>query len=65
VIAVLGVVWPLAITVPLAMLLVWLGLALLIRASRLRRERRAQGLPSTMVRPASQTTDNSKVKIQT
>jgi cardiolipin synthase len=64
VIAVLGVVWPLAIMVPLAILLVWLGLALLIRAGSLRSERRAQGLPSTRVRAATQATERAKVKIQ-
>ncbi len=51
-IAVLGVLWPLAIVVPLAVLLVWVGLVLLIRAFTLRRERRSQGLPATRVRPA-------------
>ena len=63
-IATLGVIWPLAITVPLAILLVWLGLALLIRAVMLRSERRAQGLPSTRVRPATQDTERAKAKIQ-
>jgi cardiolipin synthase A/B len=51
-IAVLGVIWPLAVIVPLAVVLVWVGLVLLIRASTLRRERRSQGLPATRVRPA-------------
>ena len=53
VIAVLGVLWPLAVIVPLAIVLVWVGLVLLIRAFTLRRERRSQGLPATRVRPAS------------
>jgi len=52
-IAVLGVLWPLAVIVPLAIVLVWVGLVLLIRAFTLRRERRSQGLPATRVRPAS------------
>ena len=51
-IAVLGVVWPLVVIVPLAIVLVWIGLVLLIRAFTLRRERRSQGLPATRVRPA-------------
>ena len=49
----LGVIWPLAVIVPLAIVLVWIGLVLLIRAFSLRRERRSQGLPATRVRPAS------------
>jgi len=52
-IAVLGVLWPLAVIVPLAIVLVWVGLVLLVRAFTLRRERRSQGLPATRVRPAS------------
>ena len=51
-IAVLGVLWPLAVIVPLAIVLVWVGLVLLIRAFTLRRERRSLGLPATRVRPA-------------
>lgn len=51
-IAVLGVLWPLAVSVPLAIVLVWVGLVLLIRAFTLRRERRSQGLPATRVRRA-------------
>ena len=51
-IAVLGVIWPLAVVVPLAIVLVWIALVLLMRAFTLRRERRSQGLPATRVRPA-------------
>jgi cardiolipin synthase A/B len=51
-VAVLGVIWPLAVIVPLATVLVWVGFVLLIRAFTLRRERRSQGLPATRVRPA-------------
>jgi cardiolipin synthase A/B len=51
-IAVLGVLWPLVVIVPLAIILVWVGLVLLVRAFTLRRERRSQGLPATRVRPA-------------
>jgi cardiolipin synthase len=51
--AVLGVLWPLAVIVPLAIVFVWVGLVLVIRAFNLRRERRSQGLPATRVRPAS------------
>jgi hypothetical protein len=51
-VAVIGVFWPLVVVVPLALLLVWIGLVLLIRAVTLRRERRSQGLPATRVRPA-------------
>jgi cardiolipin synthase len=52
-IAVAGVFWPLVVIVPLAVVLLWVGLVLLIRAFTLRRERRSQGLPATRVRPAS------------
>jgi hypothetical protein len=51
-IAVVGVIWPLAIIVPLAIVLAWVGFVLLARAFNLRRERRSQGLPATRVRPA-------------
>ena len=63
-IAAVGVVWPLVIMVPLAILLIWMGLALLIRAITMRGERRARGLPPTRVQAASEGSDNSKVKIQ-
>ena len=52
-IAVLSIFWPLMLIVPLAIVLAWIGLVLLIRAFTLRRERRSQGLPATRVRPAS------------
>lgn len=51
-IAVAGLFWPLVVIVPLAIVLVWIGLVLLIRAFTLRRRRRSQGLPATRVRPA-------------
>jgi cardiolipin synthase len=51
-IAALGIVWPLALVVPLAIVLIWIGLVLVVRASALRRQRRSQGLPPTRVRPA-------------
>ena len=51
-IAALGVFFPLVVIVPLAIILVWIGLVLLMRAFTLRRERRSQGLPATRVRPA-------------
>jgi cardiolipin synthase len=51
-IAVAGVFWPLVVIVPLAIVLAWVGLVLLIRAFTLRKERRSQGLPTTRVRPA-------------
>lgn len=52
-IAVAGILWPLALIAPLAIVLIWIGLVLLVRAFALRRQRRSQGLPSTRVRPAS------------
>jgi cardiolipin synthase A/B len=49
IIAVLSMIWPLVLVVPLALVLVWMGLALVIRAIRLRNERRSHGLPPTRV----------------
>jgi cardiolipin synthase len=48
-IAVVGVAWPLVLAVPLALILLWLGVALLARAADVRRERRAHGLPATRI----------------
>ena len=52
-IAIIGVLWPLVVIAPLAILLAWVGLVLVIRAFTLRKERRSQGLPTTRVRSAS------------
>jgi hypothetical protein len=52
-IAIVGAVWPLVIVVPLALVLLWLGVALMIRAGTLRKERRSQGLPATRVSRAA------------
>jgi cardiolipin synthase len=52
IIAGLGVLFPLALVVPVALLLVWIAFVLLARAFSLRRQRRSQGLPTTRVRPA-------------
>jgi cardiolipin synthase len=52
-IAVVGIVWPLVLAVPLVVLSVWIGAALLVRAYAMRRERRSLGLPTTRVVPAS------------
>jgi cardiolipin synthase A/B len=64
-IAAIGVFWPLVIVVPLAIVLLWMAVVLLIRAASLRSERRLQGLPSTRVRPAPPIADNPpKTRIQ-
>ena len=47
--AVVGILWPLVLMVPLALILVWLALALLVRAHTLRMARRSLGLPRTRV----------------
>jgi cardiolipin synthase A/B len=52
IIAGLGVLFPLALVVPVALILVWIAFVLLARAFSLRRQRRSQGLPTTRVRPA-------------
>jgi cardiolipin synthase len=46
-IAATAVLWPLAIALPLAVLLVWVAIALLARARALRRTRRSRGQPVT------------------
>jgi cardiolipin synthase len=73
-IAAIGVIWPLVIIAPLAVVLLWMAVVLLIRATSLRSERRSQGLPSTRVRPAPPIVENAstlpapqerpKVKVQ-
>ncbi|MBX5462395.1 MAG: cardiolipin synthase B [Steroidobacteraceae bacterium] len=42
-------IWPLVGAVPLAVILVWMAVSLLIRARALRKARRTQGLPPTRV----------------
>jgi hypothetical protein len=41
--------WPLLIAAPLAVILVWIGAALLARAYSLRRARRARGQPKLRI----------------
>jgi len=48
-VAVTAVLWPLIIALPLAALLAWMAVALLVRAYALRRDRRSRGLPITLV----------------
>lgn len=45
--AAIALLWPLAVTIPVAVLLLWFSVVLLARAHELRRERRARGLPKT------------------
>jgi cardiolipin synthase len=52
-IAGVGLVWPLVLVVPLAIILIWLAVALLARAHRLRMARRSQGLPPQRIAPAA------------
>src|SRR6185295_3532654 len=51
--AVVGILWPLVLVVPLAIILIWMAIALLVRAYKLRRARRSQGLPTQRIAPAS------------
>jgi cardiolipin synthase A/B len=46
-IAVAGILWPLVLMIPFAVILMWLAVALLVRAHRLSKIRRSQGLPRT------------------
>jgi cardiolipin synthase len=52
-VAVVGILWPLVLVVPLAVILIWLALALLVRAHKLRTARRSQGLPPQRIAPAA------------
>lgn len=45
--AVIALLWPLVVAIPLSILLAWIALALLMRAHRLRQMRRSRGLPTT------------------
>jgi cardiolipin synthase len=45
--AAVAILWPLAVAIPVAVLLLWIAIALLARAHELRRERRSRGLPRT------------------
>ncbi len=47
--AVVGVLWPLIIAVPVGIVLLWMAFALFVRAHTLRKARRSQGLPTTRV----------------
>ena len=52
-IAAIGVLWPYVIAIPVAIVLLWMAISLLIRAHALRMERKSQGLPPTRVGRAS------------
>jgi cardiolipin synthase len=45
--AVVALLWPLVVAIPLSILLAWIAIALLMRAYRLRQMRRLRGLPKT------------------
>jgi cardiolipin synthase len=46
---VIGVLWPLTIAIPVAIVLLWIAITLFIRAHALRAARRSKGLPPTRV----------------
>ena len=46
---VVGLLWPLVIAIPVAVVLLWMSISLLIRAHSLRMQRKSRGLPSTRV----------------
>ena len=50
-VATVGILWPLVIAIPIAVILLWMAITLFIRAHNLRMARRSQGLPSTRVGP--------------
>jgi cardiolipin synthase len=52
-IAVIGIIWPLVIAIPLAIVLLWISISLFNRAHALRRQRKSRGLPPMRVGPAS------------
>jgi hypothetical protein len=47
--AVAAVLWPLVVAIPLAAILLWMSIALLIKAHSLRTARRSLGQPTTRV----------------
>jgi len=49
VIAVIAAIWPLAASVPVAILFAWIAIALFVKARSLHRERRRRGLPSMRI----------------
>jgi cardiolipin synthase len=49
IIAVVALLWPLVLAIPLAVIFLWMSIALLIKAHSLRTARRSHGLPSTRV----------------
>jgi cardiolipin synthase len=49
IIATVGILWPLVIAIPVAILLLWMAISLFFRAHALRTQRKSQGLPSTRV----------------
>jgi cardiolipin synthase len=52
-IAVVGTLWPLVLAVPLVVLFLWAGGALLARAYAMHRERRSLGLPTSRIAPVN------------
>lgn len=48
-IAVIAILWPLVVAVPVLLIFTWTGVALLARAYALRRERRSLGRPTTRI----------------
>jgi cardiolipin synthase len=48
-VGIVAVLWPLVVAIPLAVVLIWIAIALLARAQALRRLRRSRGLPRTRV----------------
>ena len=48
-VATIGVLWPYAIAIPVAIVALWIAISLLIRAHALRMQRKSQGLPPTRV----------------
>jgi len=47
--AIVAVIWPVVLALPLILICAWMGIALLARARTLRRMRRSRGLPVTRV----------------
>jgi hypothetical protein len=54
VVAIVAVLWPRLLTIPIAVLAAWVGLASLLRAWRLARERVADMAPAVSMRGATE-----------
>jgi cardiolipin synthase len=56
-VAIVGILWPFTIAIPIAIVALWMSISLFIRAHTLRMQRKSRGLPPMRVGPADSQTD--------